>query len=80
MMAADSMRPLPSALATTTLPAATASTMPENAEQRLTPQLKRVAVAVVHAAQNDVDLLKAVDGLEVDVAVADRHVRRLRPG
>ncbi len=73
MMAADSMRPLPSALATATLPATTLH-QAGDAQQGLATQLQRVAEAVVDAAQDDVDLLQPVDGFEVHVTVADGQV------
>ena len=73
-MAADSMTPLPSALATWTLPATTAIDEAGDAEEGVAAEFERVAEVVVDAAQDDVDLLEAADGFEVDAAVADGEV------
>ena len=59
MMAAVSITPVPSALATATLPARAASTRPGHAERRVAAQLERIAEAVVEPAEDDVDRLQA---------------------
>ncbi len=77
MNADVSISPLPSAFATATLPARTASTKPGHAEVRIGTQLDRVAEAIVHAPQNYVHLLQSFERLQVNAAVAHRQIAAL---
>jgi hypothetical protein len=79
MIAAVSIRPLPSAFATFTFPATIASTRP-GTEERLATQFKRIAKAIVHASQNHIDLLQPVDCLEIDTTLAHGQVSSLHEG
>ena len=48
-----------------------------HAQKRIAAQFQRIAKAVVHPAQNHIDLLQPVDSLEIHAAVAHRQVRSL---
>src|ERR1017187_9688693 len=48
-----------------------------HAEQGIAPQLERVAKAIVHPAQDYMDLLQSIDGLEKYAAVAHRQIGSL---
>src|SRR3979490_2774872 len=37
-------------------------------QERIAPQLERVAKAIVHPAQDDIDLLQPVHGLQIDAS------------
>ena len=50
---------------------------PGDAERRVAAQLQRIAEAVVHAAEHDVDRLQALDRLQEDGLVADGQVAAL---
>ncbi len=77
--APDSSRPLPSALAMTTLPARARIEQAGHAERRVAAQLERVAEVVVQAAQDHVHALEAAQRLEEDAVVAHRQVAAPRP-
>ena len=77
MIAAVSIRPLPSALATFTFPATMASTRPGTPRSESPAQFERIAKAVVNAAQDHVDLLQPIHGLEKNAPVAHREIRSL---
>jgi hypothetical protein len=59
------------------LPSASRFNEARDAEQRLTAQGERIAVSVVHAAQNHVHRAQAIEGLEEDSTVAHGKVTAL---
>ena len=76
-IAGVSITPVPSALATATLPARDRFHQPGDAEQRVAAQLERIAEVVVEPAEDDVDRLQAVERLEEHAAVAHGQVAAL---
>ena len=52
---------------------------PRHAEQRIAAQLQRIAEAVIHPAQDHIDLFQPVDRLEKHAAIADRQIGALPP-
>ena len=76
MNADVSISPLPSALATVTLPAAPLPPAPPR-RGKIRAQFDGVAETVVHAPQNHVHLLEPFERLEENAAVAHRQIAAL---
>jgi hypothetical protein len=72
--AADSSRPLPSALATSTLPARTACSRPGTPSAESLRSSSGVAVVVVESAQDRMHTPQAVECFQVDQLATNRQV------
>src|ERR1700679_1272159 len=46
-----------------------------NTKKRIAPQLERIAKAIIHPAQNDIDLLQPIYSLEIYAAIAHGEIR-----
>ena len=77
IMADVSTSPLPSAFATTTLPARTASTSPATPRKESGAQFHRIAEPRIHAAQDHIDTVQSCQRFEKYVAIANGEVGAL---